>query len=262
MVMGIVNITPDSFYDGGIHLTAKKAIDYALALIDEGADIIDIGGESTRPGAKGVGPDEELNNVLPVIEGLAGRVAVPISIDTTKAIVARRAVEAGAEIINDISSFGFDKDMVSVVSETGAAVVLMHMRGRPKDMQEGDLAYGNLLEDIHQYLSKRIAVAGEGGIGEEKIAIDPGLGFGKTREDNYRILRNLSCFRSLNRPIITGVSRKSFTASSPDEGPADRIFGTAAAVTQSILSGSHIIRVHDVLAMKKVALLADSLGRI
>lgn len=260
LIMGIVNVTPDSFSDGGRYLTTAQAIAHALRLIDEGADILDFGGESSRPGAMPVSPEEELARVVPVIEAVSRQVDTPLSVDTTKAAVARAALAAGAEIINDISAMRFDEEMPAVIAEAGAAVVLMHMRGTPMDMQAGDLTYASLWGDILRFLGERIVVAQKAGIEERQIVADPGLGFGKAAEDNLKILRDLHECRVLGVPVLIGPSRKAFIGRLTGGAPEERIEGTAAAVTAAILKGAHFIRVHDVGAMKKVAAVADAIS--
>lgn len=260
-IMGILNVTPDSLSDGGRFKTPDDAIACGLSMVEEGADIIDIGGESSRPGAEPVSTEEELSRVLPVIKGLYGRINVPISIDTTKAEVAGRSIECGAEIINDISAMSFDCNMPDTVAETGAAVVLMHMRGTPQDMQKGDLAYRSLRGDIIDFLNDKIEKAQNVGIPFENIMIDPGIGFGKSSEDNLKLLKHLSEFRVLGRPIVTGVSRKAFIGKISGGGTLERFEGTSAAVTAAILNGSNIVRIHDVKSMKKVVAIADAIIR-
>jgi len=261
-IMGVVNVTPDSFSDGGKYLSTQAAIDRALELESEGADILDIGGESSRPGSDFVSAEEEMNRIVPVIKGLHGRVHVPISVDTLKADVAKAAIRAGAEIINDISAMTFDPQMASVIAANQAAVVLMHMKGIPKTMQEGPIIYEDVVGEIIAYLTVQIKNARFEGIRVESIVVDPGIGFGKTIRDNLAILRNLSELRIFGRPILTGVSRKSFIGTLTHvEDPAERIDGTAAAITASILTGSHIVRVHDVERTKKIISIADAIAR-
>ena len=260
LIMGIVNVTPDSFSDGGRYLATDQAIAHALRLVDEGADILDFGGESSRPGAMPVSPEEELARVVPVIEGVSRQVDTPLSIDTTKAAVARAALAAGAEIVNDISAMRFDEEMAAVIAGAGAAVVLMHMRGTPVDMQAGDLTYTSLWGDILRFLGERIVVAQKAGIEERQIVVDPGLGFGKAAEDNHKILRDLNECLVLGVPVLIGPSRKAFIGRLTGGAPEERIEGTAAAVTAAILKGAHFIRVHDVGAMKKVAAVADAIS--
>jgi dihydropteroate synthase len=258
LIMGIVNVTPDSFSDGGRYLAMDQAIAHARQLVDEGADIIDFGGESSRPGALPVSPEEELARVVPVIEAIAGQVDIPLSIDTTKAVVARAAIDAGAEIVNDISSMNFDDKMPSVIAGTGAAVVFMHMRGTPIDMQVGDLTYASLWGDILRFFEERIGAAQKEGIEERQIVVDPGLGFGKSAEDNFKILRDLRECRVLGVPVLVGPSRKAFIGSITGGAPVERTYGTAAAVTAAIMNGADIVRVHDVGTMKKAAAVADA----
>ena len=262
LIMGILNVTPDSFSDGGRFLSTDDAIAEGISMAKDGADILDIGGESSRPGSEAVPADEEMKRVIPVIRSLAERVRIPISIDTTKALVAGEAIANGAEIVNDISALMFDRGMPEVIAKTGAAVILMHMRGTPKDMQEGDLIYHSLPGDIISFLKERIKVAELAGIDPLAIMIDPGFGFGKTPEDNLKLLKHLSYFTELKKPIVTGVSRKSFIGKITGGEPFERIEGTAAALTVTVMNGTHIARVHDVKAMKKVAAMADAIIRV
>jgi dihydropteroate synthase len=259
LIMGIVNVTPDSFSDGGRYLPADQAIAHALRLVEEGADMLDFGGESSRPGALPVSLEEELARVVPVIEAVAKRVDTPLSIDTTKAAVARAAIDAGAEIVNDISSMRFDEQMPEVVAGTGAAVILMHMRGTPADMQAGDLTYASLWGEILRFLADRVAAAQNEGIEERQIVVDPGLGFGKTFADNFMILKDLQECRALGVPVLVGPSRKAFIGKVTGGAPAERTEGTAAAVTAAIINGADIVRVHDVGIMKKTAAVADAI---
>jgi dihydropteroate synthase len=265
VVMGILNVTPDSFSDGGIFSSPKEAIEYGWRMADQGADIIDIGGESTRPGSASVTVNIELKRVVPVIEGLIKKIKIPISIDTKKSRVARHAIDAGAEIINDISALNGDRDMAKTVKESRAAVVLMHMRGKPGNMQKGSLSYDDLMGDITNYLKINCEKAIKAGVEKDRIVIDPGIGFGKTVEDNYRIIKNLSDLKTLGMPIMIGTSRKSFIGRITGGEPSERMEGTAATVAAAIMNGCHIIRVHDVAAMKKVAAVTDAIihaGRV
>lgn len=261
LIMGILNVTPDSFSDGGRFNSVQEAVDGGLRMIDDGADILDIGGESTRPGSDPVPAGEEIARVIPVVRELAKKTSVPISVDTTKSEVAEMAVEQGAEIINDISGLRFDIRMAEVAARTKSALILMHMRGTPKDMQTGDISYNSITGDILTFLEKQMAYAGSSGIRRESIMIDPGIGFGKTPGDNLRILRNLREFKAAGRPIVTGVSRKSFIGHLTGGLPSERMEGTAAAVSSAIMNGSQVIRVHDVKFMKKVACVADAILR-
>ncbi len=258
LIMGIVNVTPDSFSDGGRYLATDQAIAHAMRLVDEGADILDFGGESSRPGALPVSYEEEIARILPVIEAVARQVDTPLAVDTTKAAVARAALDAGAEIVNDISAMRFDEEMPAVIAEAGAAVVLMHMRGTPTDMQSGDLTYESLWGDIIRFLEERIVVAQKEGIEERQIVVDPGLGFGKDAEDNFRILRDLHECRVLGVPVLIGPSRKAFIGRLTGGAPEERSEGTAAAVTAAIMNGAHLVRVHDAGAIKKVVMVADA----
>jgi dihydropteroate synthase len=259
LIMGILNVTPDSFSDGGVFSSPEKAIEHALQMEAEGADIIDVGGESTRPGSSSVPVNAELKRVIPVIQGLAKKIKIPLSIDTKKARVAKEAVEAGAEIVNDISALNGDKKMAETIAETGAGVVLMHMRGNPSNMQKGSLAYDNLMGDIADYLKKSIDKALKAGVREDSIAIDPGIGFGKSVADNYTIIRKLDELKAIGRPIMIGTSRKSFIGKITGDEPVLRSGGTAATIAVAIMNGCHIVRVHDVAAMKKVVSVADAI---
>ncbi|OPY15281.1 MAG: Dihydropteroate synthase [Syntrophus sp. PtaU1.Bin005] len=263
-IMGILNVTPDSFSDGGKYLPHDLAVAHGVQLAEAGADILDIGGESSRPGAEAISLKEEAERILPVIKKLAQEIDIPISIDTTKSEIAREALAAGAEIINDISAMTFDEAMSEAVRDSGAAIVLMHMRGKPKDMQLGDLTYRSVQGDVFAYLEERIDQAVSEGLRKEQMIIDPGLGFGKTPADSLKLLKHLREFRALGRPILVGPSKKRFVAlgsGGPEflSDPQQRLEGTAAAVAAAIMNGAHIVRVHDVPAMKKVAAMTDAL---
>jgi dihydropteroate synthase len=256
--MGILNLTPDSFSDGDSYPTLDAALAAAEAMVAAGADIIDVGGESTRPASLPVPLDEELRRVLPVIGRLAGQIGVPVSVDTWKAEVARRALAAGAEIVNDISAMTFDPAMAGVVAATEAGLVLMHTRGRPNDMQR-DTSYPDLLATVGSALQAALQSAASVGIAPERIVVDPGLGFGKSCEGNLHLLRNLGELAQLGRPILIGPSRKSFIGSVLGRGVDDRVFGTAAAVAVGLVKGARIFRVHDVRAMRDVVDMADAI---
>ena len=247
LVMGILNLTPDSFSDGGLHPDRNSAIDHAVRMAAEGADIIDIGGESTRPGSQPVSEIEELERVLPVLKAVRYEVDFPISVDTYKSNVARAALDEGADIINDISALRFDQQMPALLAERNVPVILMHMLGTPRDMQQHP-HYENCIAEITQFLSERIAFAAEHGIDRAKIIIDPGIGFGKRLVDNLDILRNLAAFKSLGAPLLVGASRKGFIgALNPQSRPAaERIGGSIAAAVTAVINGADIIRVHDV----------------
>jgi dihydropteroate synthase len=259
IVMGILNVTPDSFSDGGLFYNTKTAVDRALQMIDEGADIIDIGGESSRPGAQAVDSKTELARVIPIIEKLVKKIKTPISIDTTKAKVARLALAAGAEIVNDISALNGDKKMAGIVRDAGAAIILMHMKGNPQSMQKYNLVYDNLMGEITSHLKTSSEKAMKAGIDKQSLVIDPGIGFGKTAEDNYRIIKNIAELKGLGFPIMIGPSRKSFIGKVIGGETHERIEGTAAAVTAAIINGAQIVRVHDVAAMRKVCAVTDAI---
>lgn len=260
LVMGVLNVTPDSFSDGGEFIEKDTALDHALSMVEEGADIIDIGGESTRPGAEPVPLEVELERVVPVIKALRKASDVTISIDTCKSRVAEEALDAGADIINDITAFRLDPRMKEVASQRECPTVLMHIKGTPRDMQKNPV-YDDVISEIYRYLSESIKLAVDAGLPEEQIIVDPGIGFGKTLGHNIEIIRNLRQFRSLGRPILIGVSRKSFIgAILGGKEPKERVWGTASAVAVSILNGASIVRVHDVAEMRDVVAVADALS--
>ena len=266
LIMGVLNVTPDSFSDGGRHLAPRRAVAAGLRMAGEGADLIDIGGESTRPGAVPVPLAEELKRVLPVVEALAGKLrrrAGPrplLSIDTMKAEVARRAAAAGADLINDISGLGHDPAMAAVVAATGLPVVLQHIQGVPRTMQRAP-RYAGLLPEIAACLRRGIERALRAGVGIDRIVIDPGIGFGKRRRDNLALLRHLAALRSLGRPILIGASRKSFITGTTDRPVGQRLEGSLAAEALAIAGGADIIRAHDVLQAVRVARLCDAVLR-
>lgn len=258
-IMGILNVTPDSFSDGGLYLSKDDAIRRALGMVDEGADIIDVGGESTRPGSEMVSVDEEIRRVIPVIEAIRDKVNVPISIDTYKSKVAELAIQAGASIVNDISGLRFDKRMADVVARYGVGVVIMHIKGTPKDMQKNPV-YKALIPEIMDYIREGIMIALKAGVAEDRIIIDPGIGFGKTVEHNLEILKRLDEFKGFEKPILIGPSRKSFIGNILGGLPVtERLEGTASAVAVGIFNGANIIRVHDVKEMVRVARIADAI---
>lgn len=245
IIMGVINVTPDSFSDGGLYLEPESACERALEMMEEGASIIDVGGESSRPGSGEVGADEELERVMPVLERLAGRLNIPVSIDTRKAEVARAAVQSGASIINDISGFKRDGGMAGAALETGAAVILMHMQGTPEMMQD-DPHYEDAVSEILSWMSERTAELTSSGVGRDKIIVDPGIGFGKRLEDNLAILHEIGDFRSLGYPVMVGYSRKSFIGSITGRRPFERLWGGFAALASCLNGGVQIVRVHDV----------------
>ena len=257
LVMGILNVTPDSFSDGGSYGSTDEAVGRGIAMVEEGADIIDIGGESTRPGALPVSIEEEMSRVIPVIKGLAPSLKVPISIDTRHAEVARKAIELGAEIVNDVAGLS-GPGMIQVLKETGAAAVVMHMRNEPGDMQSNTV-YDDIVGDIGTFLASRVESAERAGIDPSRIAIDPGIGFGKDVKGNLDIIRRLREFRSYGRPIMVGASRKAFIGKIVGGGPKERMTGSLIAASAAIMNGANIIRAHDVAETVKIARMADAI---
>jgi dihydropteroate synthase len=243
--MGILNVTPDSFSDGGRFLLPPEALAQGLTLVREGAAILDVGGESTRPGSDPVSADVELRRVLPVVEALAGSVGVPISVDTMKAEVAQRALLAGASLVNDVSALRADAAMAEVVAEAGCPVCLMHMSGQPKTMQD-DPHYDDVVDDVLRFLEERMAYALSRGVLEEQIMLDPGIGFGKTVAHNLTLLRHLDRLAGLGRPVVLGASRKRFLGVILGAEPGQRVSGTVATTVVGLLAGAHVFRVHDV----------------
>ncbi len=259
--MGILNVTPDSFADGGRHHDPGRAIDVGLRMVADGADLLDIGGESTRPGAATVDADEELRRVLPVIDGLARQTAVPLSIDTYKASVAQAALDAGASIVNDISGLRHDADLAGVVADRRAAIILMHTRGRSQDMY-AQADYGDVVADVVRELADSVATARQAGIDASAIAVDPGIGFAKRASQSFEVLARLDnpAWAALDYPLLVGPSRKSFLQEALGaRTPDDREWGTAAAVTAAVLAGAHIVRVHGVKEMVQVVRVADKI---
>jgi dihydropteroate synthase len=260
LVMGILNVTPDSFSDAGKFFTDRAAIDRGAEMIDQGADVVDVGGESTRPGSDPVPADEELRRVLPVIEQLAKhRATVPISIDTRKAEVAAAALEAGASIVNDVSA-GSDPEMFDLAREHRAGIVLMHMKGDPKTMQAAP-TYEDVVGEVHEYLRERIEAAEFAGIEPDRIVVDPGIGFGKDLDHNLALLHRIDAFLDLGRPVLVGPSRKRFIGTLLDLPEDERVEGTAAAVAWSVSRGAHLLRVHDVLEIVRVVRVIDAIAR-
>jgi len=262
LVMGILNVTPDSFAERAARLDPAAAVDAALGMEADGADLIDVGGESTRPGAEPVPADEELARVLPVLRGLGGRVRVPISIDTYKASVARAAIDAGASIVNDVSGLTYDPALAHVVRDTGAAIVLMHTRGRPQTMM-AEAVYADVVREVVAELRGSIAAAVDAGVAVERILVDPGVGFAKRPSHSYGVLARLADLAAeLERPVLVGASRKSFLRGAlGDRSAPDRDWGTAAAVTAAVLAGAHIVRVHAVAEMAQVVRVAEEIRR-
>jgi dihydropteroate synthase len=265
LVMGVLNVTPDSFSDGGKYFRVADAVKAALALQRAGADILDIGAESTRPGSTGVSESEELARLLPVLHALRGRLKIPISVDTQKATVAETALSAGAEIVNDISGLRNDPHIAEVAARSGATLILMHMRGTPRTMQKGPFAK-DVLRDVKSGLRRSVKFARRAGVRKSQIILDPGIGFGKSLEQNYELMARLPELARLGYPLLVGTSRKGFLGVTLARGgrplPAEeRIWGTAASVAASILNGAHIVRVHDVEEMVQVARVADCVLR-
>ena len=260
LVMGVLNVTPDSFSDGGTHVTVAQAVDHARQMQAQGADIIDIGAESSRPGAEPINEREELRRLIPVVEAVRKVVSLPISVDTTKAAVARSAIQAGAVIVNDISALQGDPVMARLVAETGVAVVLMHMQGTPQTMQQSP-RYGNVVEEVTAFLQQRAQVAIACGISPSQIVLDPGFGFGKLQEHNLQMLAEFETFTTLGYPVLAGVSRKQFIGNLIRQPVHEREFGNAGAVAVAVLKGAHIIRVHDVRAMKDTATVVSAISR-
>jgi dihydropteroate synthase len=272
LVMGVLNITPDSFADGGLRFDPDRAVADGLRMIANGADILDVGGESTRPGAEELAADEELRRVLPVVERLAAEARVPISVDTYKAIVAREAIARGATIVNDISGLRYEPELADVVARRQAAIVLMHTRGCSKDMYQ-QATYGDVVAEVLDELRESISFATGAGVAKERILVDPGLGFAKEAAHSYEVLARLDEFAELGRPIVAGPSRKSFLARAfGGTAPGSTALGntvparardwaTAAAVTSAVLSGAHVVRVHVVEEMRQVVRVADEIRR-
>lgn len=257
LIMGILNVTPDSFYDGGRYMEESRAVERALEMAEEGADWIDVGGESTRPGAEPVPEAEEMKRVIPVVEALSKK-GIAVSIDTTKAAVAREALKSGAEIVNDVSAMTMDSAMESVCAEFRCPVVLMHMRGTPETMQL-DTGYTDLMGEVFGYLLERLDSAVKAGIDPESLIIDPGIGFGKSREGNVELISNLSELRTLGKPILVGPSRKTFIGKTLGEDGDARLTGTLALLALAIRNGASMLRVHDVREARRVAAMADEI---
>jgi|TARA_B100000809_G_scaffold266927_1_gene333127 dihydropteroate synthase len=260
LIMGILNVTPDSFSDGGRFISPRHAVENAKKMIEDGADIIDIGGESSRPGADPVSAGEELERVIPVVQGVADETKAIVSVDTCKAVVADQALQAGADMINDVTALRGDPEIVQLVAQADASIILMHMQGDPRTMQQKP-TYTNLIDEISLFLQESIEFAESNGVSPRRIIIDPGIGFGKAIQDNLEILRQLNQFRKLGKPMLIGTSRKSFIGEILDLPVECRLEGTAATVAWSIAGGVDIVRVHDVKPMKRVAQMTDAISR-
>lgn len=259
LIMGILNVTPDSFSDGGRFVEIKAAVAHGLRLAEEGADIIDVGGESTRPGAADVEEEEELRRTAPVIAELARNTDAVISIDTRKSVVARRAIEAGAHIVNDVSALTHDPKMPTVIRECGAGAILTHISGAPRTMQN-DPHYDDVVAEVSDYLRRRVRSLTEGGLNREALAVDPGIGFGKTLRHNVRLLADLGAIGNIGRPVVIGLSRKSFLGMITGRPVGERLAGSLAGLVFCALNGAHVLRVHDVKESRDAALVAAALG--
>lgn len=257
-VMGILNVTPDSFYDGKQYDAGENAIEHALKMTEEGADIIDIGGESTRPGASPLSEEEEINRVIPVIKKLSKKLRKPISVDTYKAKVAEKAIDAGASIINDIGGLLSDKKMAQVAAGSHVPVIVMHKKGTPRTMQKYPIRK-NVLSEIMSSLRKSISIAIDAGIDKDRIILDPGIGFGKTVQQNLEILKRLKEFQSMGFPILVGTSRKQFIGTILNLSAQERLYGTLATIAVAVMNGAHIVRVHDVRESVQVVTMCDAI---
>jgi dihydropteroate synthase len=257
-VMGVLNVTPDSFSDGARFASSEDAIAAGLAQFEAGADIVDVGGESTRPGARPVAADEELRRVIPVLEGLRRRAAGPLSIDTSKAAVARAALDAGADLVNDVSGFRFDAGMAPLVAARGVPAVVMHLRGDFASMHR-DPRYADVVREVAAELRGVLASAEQAGVDREQLIVDPGIGFSKDPAHSLQLMRRLEELRALDRPLLVGPSRKRFIGAVLGKDSAERVFGTAAAVAAAVIKGVHAVRVHDVAQMQDVVRMADAI---
>jgi len=258
LIMGILNMTPDSFSDGGQFKSHDKAIDHALKMVEEGANIIDIGGESTRPGAESVQLEEELSRTIPIIEAIRLKSDCLISIDTYKSKVAKAALDAGADMVNDISGLTFDHNMASLVAKRNVPVIIMHIKGKPGDMQKNP-NYDNLIKEIKAFFEVQIAIAKKAGIDSGNIILDPGIGFGKRLEDNFEIIRELGQISTMGYPVLLGPSRKSFIGFTLDLPIEERIEGTLASITAGVINGARIVRVHDIRATRRTLTITEKI---
>jgi dihydropteroate synthase len=255
--MGVVNVTPDSFSDGGLYLEPERAIAHGAELVDAGAAIVDVGGESTRPGAESVSAEEELRRVVPVVEGLAAA-GLAISVDTSKRVVAEAALDAGAAIVNDVTAFRGDPEMAALCAERGATVVLMHMAGEPRTMQRAP-SYDDVVDEVRAFLTARLEAALAAGVAEERVWLDPGIGFGKAAAHNHELLRRLPELRDLGRPLVLGTSRKSFLGRADGAGAGDRLGGTVASSVLAAAEGVDVLRVHDVAEVAQALAVATAI---
>jgi dihydropteroate synthase len=260
LLMGIVNVTPDSFFDGGRFLDPQAAVAHAWRLVEEGADLLDIGGESTRPGSVPVDETEERRRLIPVVTAVAKAVSVPISVDTSKAVVAKAAIDAGAVMVNDVTALRGDPAMVDAIVVSGVGVVLMHMQGTPQTMQKAP-KYHDVVEEVEDFLAERVRFALERGVAKNQIMLDPGIGFGKTLAHNLDLLAQLRTFTKLGFPLLVGPSRKGFIGELVEQSVQDRAWGTAGAIALAVEQGAHVLRVHDVAGMKDVVKVAAAISR-
>lgn len=259
LLMGIVNVTPDSFFDGGRFDDPRTAVEHGRRLVEEGADLLDIGAESTRPGSVPIDQEEEQRRLLPVVTALAQAVSVPISVDTSKAAVAKAAIKAGAVMVNDVTALRGDPDMADVVAQTGVALVLMHMQGTPQTMQQAP-TYGDVVEEVADFLAERARFAMERGVAKSRIVLDPGIGFGKVLTHNLDLLAHLRMLTTLGFPVLVGPSRKGFIGQLTKQSVEGRAWGTAGVVALAVEQGANILRVHDVAAMRDVANVATAIS--
>ena len=262
LIMGVLNVTPDSFFDGGKYSTRVKAVDHALRMAEDGADIIDVGGESSRPFSKPITIDEELRRVIPVVEGIRERSNIPISVDTCKARVAEESFCAGADMVNDISGLRYDPEMADTVTAAKAKVIIMHMKGTPETMQI-DPSYDDVISEICAFFEERIRFAVTGkGIEQNNIILDPGIGFGKRVEDNLKIIKHINIFKKFNLPVLVGTSMKGFIGKITESTQRGRLEGTLASIAISVWNGANIVRVHDVKKAKKTVVFTDAVMRV
>lgn len=259
LIMGVLNITTDSFSDGGRFIDPEKALEQAYYLAESGADMLDIGGESARPGAESIPVDEEIKRVIPIIKKAAKKLKIPISVDTVKSEVAERAFDAGASILNDISAMRMDEKMALLVAGNGAYVILMHMRGTPADMQD-NTEYDDIIREIYEFLNNSASMAVENGISKDKIIVDPGIGFGKSVEGNFIILKNLDKFLELGYPVMVGASRKSFIGKTLAADTNQRLEGSIAAACYAVMNGADIVRVHDVIETRRAITIIEKIS--
>ena len=257
-LMGILNVTPDSFSDGGRYMNPDDAVAHALRMVEEGADVLDIGAESSKPGAVPIDEKEERRRLIPIVQAVCRRVSVPVSIDTTKASIAEQALDVGAAMINDISALRFDARMGAVVAKSGAGLVLMHMQGTPQTMQH-DAEYADVVEEVRRFLNARLDVAKEAGISPDRILLDPGVGFGKNCRHNLTLLNRLDTFAALGRPLVVGVSRKAFIGKILDRPIDGRLMGTAGAVAVAVMKGARVVRIHDVAPIRDVVRMVEAI---